>query len=194
MTLESRTHSFIDYRGVVRKFTVAARVCNGCEMEKVGFKGDYMVSENEPKRLIVVGLSVCHPDDMKQFSEEIGFNLAKSRTYDLKKAFSWVLADNDKLINFYFITHILDNAAQRFRGNPALFIEGYEKASRVYYRKKKLIQSMYFLTDKEKGLLESLFEIEDFEDRFADIVKKLVARHEKMPSKITISASRGKQG
>jgi hypothetical protein len=141
--VEFKTGEFTDFKGKLHKFTVCALVLETSDLVlaypdchehqfKALFKGSQFM---ESSHLIVFGVSFCCPQDMPNYKEslgkEIAFNRAKSAKIPAKR---WI-ALNTTSITRDFLEEILKSEVEYVQEHPEKFIKGYKEEKEKYLKK-----------------------------------------------------------
>lgn len=139
-----KTGEFTDFKGKLHKFTVCALVLETSDLVlaypdchehqfKALFKGSQFM---ESSHLIVFGVSFCCPQDMPNYKEslgkEIAFNRAKSAKIPAKR---WI-ALNTTSITRDFMEAVLKAEVEYVQEHPEKFIKGYKEEEEKYLKKK----------------------------------------------------------
>lgn len=139
-----KTGEFTDFKGKLHKFTVCALVWktsnlvlaypNVYESQLKEFtKGSQPM---ESSHLIVFGVSFCCPQDVPNYKEslgkEIAFNRAKSAKIPAKR---WI-ALNTTSITRDFMEAVLKAEVEYIQNHPEKFIKGYKEEEEKYLKKK----------------------------------------------------------
>lgn len=142
--VEFKTGEFTDFKGKLHKFTVCALVLETSDLVlaypdcsehkfKALFKGSQFM---ESSHLIVFGVSFCCPQDMPNYKEslgkEIAFNRAKSAKIPAKR---WI-ALNTTSITRDFMEAVLKTEVEYVQEHPEKFIKGYKEEEEKYLKKK----------------------------------------------------------
>ena len=139
-----KTGEFTDFKGKLHKFTVCALVLEASNLVlaypnvyesqlKEFTKGSQPM---ESSHLIVFGVSFCCPQDMPNYKEslgkEIAFNRAKSAKIPAKR---WI-ALNTTSITRDFMEAVLKAEVEYVQNHPEKFIKGYKEEEEKYLKKK----------------------------------------------------------
>ena len=138
-----KTGEFTDFKGKLHKFTVCALVREASNLVlaypnvyesqlKEFTKGSQPM---ESSHLIVFGVSFCCPQDMPNYKEslgkEIAFNRAKSAKIPAKR---WI-ALNTSSITRDFMEEVLKSEVEYVQEHPEKFIKGYKEEKEKYLKK-----------------------------------------------------------
>lgn len=138
-----KTGEFTDFKGKLHKFTVCALVLevsnlvlaypNVYESQLKEFtKGSQPMKSSH---LVVFGVSFCCPQDMPNYKEslgkEIAFNRAKSAKIPAKR---WI-ALNTTSITRDFMEAVLKAEVEYVQEHPEKFIKGYKEENEKYLKK-----------------------------------------------------------
>lgn len=137
--IDYRVDSFIDYEGIERKFIVAA-----------------ISSPHKTfKRMISLGVSVCHKDDV--FDENLGLRVAVNNA---KKANLKIFATVAGMVSTKTVRALIDQETEYFKNNPSSHIHGYSQMENKYLaelaRKERLEIIKNNLDDNQKKLLDEV--------------------------------------
>ena len=142
--IDKRVGSFVDFTGKERKFIIVA-VSSSTEVYK---------------RMISIGVSVCHADD--KFDEQVGTNIA---IRNAKKSNLKFYASVAGMVNTKVVSALLDQEMEYFINNPASHIPGYNQMSRDYTNNQVKIQNLINikndLTQDEQKLFEEFKKLPD---------------------------------
>lgn len=139
-----KTGEFTDFKGKLHKFTVCALVTETSNLVLAHpnvYEGKLqeLTKGSQPmesSHLIVFGVSFCCPQDMPNFKEslgkEIAFNRAKSAKIPAKR---WI-ALNTTSITRDFMEEVLKAEVEYVQEHPEKFIKGYKEEEEKYLKKK----------------------------------------------------------
>ena len=141
--VEFKTGEFTDFKGKLHKFTVCALVLETSDLV-LAYSDPHTPNLAEFKKgrhsmesshLIVFGVSFCCPQDMPNYKEslgkEIAFNRAKSAKIPAKR---WI-ALNTSSITRDFLEEILKSEVEYVQEHPEKFIKGYKEEKEKYLKK-----------------------------------------------------------
>lgn len=139
-----KTGEFTDFKGKLHKFTVCALVLEASNLV-LAYPNVYESQLKEftkglqPMKssyLVVFGVSFCCPQDMPNYKEslgkEIAFNRAKSAKIPAKR---WI-ALNTTSITRDFMEAVLKAEVEYVQNHPEKFIKGYKEEEEKYLKKK----------------------------------------------------------
>lgn len=139
---EFKTGEFIDFKGKLHKFTVCALVLRFSDLvlayldphtlNLVEFKkgGHFM----ESSHLIVFGVSFCCPQDMSNYKESLGKEIAFNRAKSVKiPAKRWIALNGS--ISESFMEEVLKGEVEYVQNHPEKFIKGYKEEKEKHLKK-----------------------------------------------------------
>ena len=139
-----KTGEFTDFKGKLHKFTVCALVLEASNLV-LAYPNVYesqlkeFTKGSQPMKslhLVVFGVSFCCPQDMPNYKEslgkEIAFNRAKSAKIPAKR---WI-ALNTTSITRDFMEAVLKAEVEYVQEHPEKFIKGYKEEEEKYLKKK----------------------------------------------------------
>ncbi len=140
---EFKTGEFTDFKGKLHKFTVCALVLRFSDLvlayldphtlNLVEFKkGEHFM---ESSHLIVFGVSFCCPQDMPNYKESLGKEIAFNRAKSVKiPAKRWIALNGS--ISESFMEEVLKGEVEYVQNHPEQFIKGYKEEKEKYLKKK----------------------------------------------------------
>lgn len=141
---EFKTGEFTDFKGKLHKFTVCALVLRFSDLvlayldphtlNLVEFKkgGHFM----ESSHLIVFGVSFCCPQDIPNYKESLGKEIAFNRAKSVKIPAKRWIALNTSSITRDFMEAVLKAEVEYVQEHPEKFIKGYKEEEEKYLKKK----------------------------------------------------------
>ena len=141
---EFKTGEFTDFKGTLHKFTVCALVLRFSDLvlayldphtlNLVEFKkGEHFM---ESSHLIVFGVSFCCPQDMPNYKESLGKEIAFNRAKSVKIPAKRWIALNTSSITRDFMEAVLKAEVEYVQEHPEKFIKGYKEEEEKYLKKK----------------------------------------------------------
>lgn len=141
---EFKTGEFIDFKGKLHKFTVCALVLRFSDLvlayldphtlNLVEFKkGEHFM---ESSHLIVFGVSFCCPQDIPNYKESLGKEIAFNRAKSVKIPAKRWIALNTSSITQDFMEAVLKAEVEYVQEHPEKFIKGYKEEEEKYLKKK----------------------------------------------------------
>nr|DAF63766.1 MAG TPA: hypothetical protein [Podoviridae sp. ctz6O13] len=162
-----RLGQFIDFEGQIHKFTIAAVVSEipkDLELFHVkGAKGGHYTSLSSDdmlvgpvKAAVTLGVSICHPDDIAMYNENIGMQIAVNKAMSPKTVVRWLSFNDISTATEKMIDALLENEGERIKTNPDAYIKGYDVAALKYAEKVSLLRDYDLLTEEEKETTKML--------------------------------------
>ena len=141
---EFKTGEFTDFKGKLHKFTVCALVLRFSDLvlayldphtlNLVEFKkGEHFM---ESSHLIVFGVSFCCPQDIPNYKESLGKEIAFNRAKSVKIPAKRWIALNTTSITRDFMEAVLKAEVEYVQNHPEKFIKGYKEEEEKYLKKK----------------------------------------------------------
>lgn len=141
---EFKTGEFTDFKGKLHKFTVCALVLRFSDLvlayldphtlNLVEFKkGEHFM---ESSHLIVFGVSFCCPQDIPNYKESLGKEIAFNRAKSVKIPAKRWIALNTTSITRDFMEEVLKGEVEYVQEHPEKFIKGYKEEEEKYLKKK----------------------------------------------------------
>ena len=169
---------FVDYRGQIHKFVVAAVSTNKIVEGNGGIsitlydESGWEEDEIDVNKALFIGVSICNPKDEYDF--EKGKAIAYKKATRLKNLNQpMMISTRAGFINTEVVEALLDNIVKYIKKDPGSEISGYDEAKKKYLKKVeddnfvlnssenlvKLAENIKELTKKEKKDLERLISI-----------------------------------
>lgn len=150
--------SFIDYRGLERKFIMAAvseiPTADITEWDEPDETEGLVI---EAKKVVSIGIAVCRPCDT--FNDEIGKKIAQGKA--IKYRDHSLYATDSGMINDAVVNALLKQEAEYFKQNPGKYLAGYDKDKAKYEATKRIEELEESLEEDEKALLDCLDNMSD---------------------------------
>ena len=138
-----KTGEFTDFKGKLHKFTVCALVTEASNLVlaypnvfesqlKAFIKG---LQPMESSHLVVFGVSFCCPQDMPNYKESLGKEIAFNRANSSKIPAKRWIALNTTSITQDFMEAVLKLEVDYVQEHPEKFIKGYKEEEEKYLKK-----------------------------------------------------------
>lgn len=133
--------SFIDYKGVEHKFTVAGVVIRICQEDEVYIESsnwDRIFIPTSIEKILSVGISICNPGSETTKGDEYnrfrGEKQAQGRAIKLRDdtAVRVVAVTKSGMLNDKVVDAILEDTVENIKNNPGQFIKGYNAAEKKW--------------------------------------------------------------
>lgn len=148
--------SFVDYRGRVHHFVIAA--ISDCFSETISPYVDVTYECEHGTRMmgtvakgIRIGISICNPED--KFDEEKGALKALARA---RKAEIALYASEEGYINTPLVRAFLKQEAEYLKNNPDKYIKGYDDSRKRYLRNQSMKRLEENFNPVEKVIVEEV--------------------------------------
>ena len=181
--IEVLNDSFVDYKGEVHNFVIAAisselpttvkQLDNTEDNRKVVYEvgewiedfgtDDYLC--NVVKK-VCLGIAICNPED--EFNLEVGKKKAIARAKTAEPA---LLSTKKGYVNKHVVQGLLKQEADYIKHNPHLYIKGYSDMEKAYRRKLQINEFENNLSEVEKQIINKLHEDPDFINEVYDYLK-----------------------
>lgn len=138
-----KTGEFTDFKGKLHKFTVCALVLEASNLV-LAYPNVYesqlkeFTKGSQPMKsshLVVFGVSFCCPQDMPNYKESLGKEIAFNRAKSVKISAKRWIALNTTSITRDFMEAVLKAEVEYVQEHPEKFIKGYKEEKEKYLKK-----------------------------------------------------------
>ena len=128
--------SFVDFKGIEHKFTLAGVVTKVDACTLVDNEEDF--STYSIDKVLSIGISICNPGDSNkvgdEYNDKIGMFQAEGRAKVCRKEneIRKVFVTKGGMLNEFIVEAFLKDTAENLAKNPGLFIKGYNTAKKKW--------------------------------------------------------------